>query len=250
MISALAECYRAADSWETRRQILSIMADKLTLNQLRYWIPDLSQYRFTEARHRCIECGRGAPVLTVPTPRIRVSIAQMDHFIAFITSPYIIQELPFGERTVMLSTKETIKVPNVIRMIIPERIVIQYMTYCQESGFTPLSRATILRILSKCAASVRTSVQGLDYVSARGAEAFDDLCDVVETLEDVGQGIGWAKQQENNLRASKRYLKSDFKVGVTCVRQIPLCLSMSLVPNLCLVRSIWRLRSHTLSFPR
>ena len=250
MMSALAECHCVADSWETRRQILSIMPDKLTLNQLRHWIPDLSQYRFIEARSHCLEGGRGAPVLTAPTPRMRVSTAQMDHFIAFITSPHIIQDLPFGERTIMLSTKETIKVPNVIRMIIPERIVTQYMTYCQESGFTPLSRTTLLRILSKCTASVRTSVQVLNYVSAAGAEAFDDLCDVVETLEDVGQGIGWARQQENNLRASKRYLKSDFKVGVTCVRQIPLYLSMSLVPNLCLVRSIWRLRSHTLSFPR
>ena len=160
-------------------------------------------------------------MLAVPTPRMRVSTAQIDHFIAFITSPHIIQDLPFGERILMLSTKETIKVPNVIRMIIPERIVIQYMTYCQESGFTPLSRATLLRILSTCAASVRASVQGLDYVSSAGAEAFDDLCDVVETLGDVGQDMGWAKQQENNLRASKRYLKSDFKVGVTRARQIP-----------------------------
>ena len=59
MTSALAECYRAADSWETRRQVLSIMADKLTLNQLRHWIPDLSQYRFTEARRHCLVYGRG-----------------------------------------------------------------------------------------------------------------------------------------------------------------------------------------------
>ncbi|PFX13725.1 hypothetical protein AWC38_SpisGene22167 [Stylophora pistillata] len=70
-------------------------------------------------------------------------------------------------------------------MTIPERIVIQYMTYCQDFGFTPLSRATLLQILSKCAASVRTLVQGLDYVGAAGAEAFDDLCDVVETLGDT-----------------------------------------------------------------
>ena len=62
--------------------------------------------------------------------------------------------------------------------------------------------------------------------------------------------MGWAKQQENNLRASKQYLKSDFKVGVTRARQIPLYLSMSLAPILCLVRSIWRPRSHTPSFPR
>ena len=121
----------------------------------------------------------------------------------------------------MLSTRETIKVPNVIRMIIPERIVIQYTTYCQECGFTPLSRATLLRILSTCAAAVRISVQGLDYVKSVGVEALDDLCDVVETPGDVGQGMGWAKQQENNLRASKRYLKRDFKVGVARVRQMP-----------------------------
>ena len=31
MMNALSECYRKADdSWETRRQIISIMADKLT----------------------------------------------------------------------------------------------------------------------------------------------------------------------------------------------------------------------------
>ena len=101
-MSALAECYRAADSWETRRKILAIMAVKSTLNELRHWIPDLSQYRFTEARRHCLECGRRAPVLTVPTPRIRISTAQMDHFIAFIISPHIIQDLPFGERTIML----------------------------------------------------------------------------------------------------------------------------------------------------
>ena len=101
MKSALTECYREADSWETRRQVLSIMADKLTLNQLQHWIPDLSQYHFTEARHHCLVYGRGAPVLTVPTPRMRVSTAQIDHFILFITSPHVIQDLPFGERTIM-----------------------------------------------------------------------------------------------------------------------------------------------------
>ena len=45
-----------------------------------------------------------------------------------IISPHIIQHLPFGEGTIILSTRETIKVPNVTRMILSERIVIQYMT--------------------------------------------------------------------------------------------------------------------------
>ncbi|XP_044168290.1 uncharacterized protein LOC122952325 [Acropora millepora] len=208
LMNALAECYRASDdSWETRRQILSIMADKLTLNQLRRWIPDLSQHCFTEAKRHCLVFGRGLPVHTTPSPRMKVSLAQIDHFVAFITSPHIVQDLPFGERRITLSTKETVKIPNVIRMLIPERIVKQYTTYCQESQFKPLSRATLLRILNVCAASVRTSLQGIDYVSSAGAEAFDELCDVVETLGDAGQGMTWAKLQENNLRACKRYLK-------------------------------------------
>ena len=91
-------------------------------------------------------------------------------------------------------------------MLIPERIVKKYTTYCQESQFKPLSRATLLRILNVCAASVRTSLQGIDYVSSAGAEAFDELCAVVERLGDAGQGMTWPKLQENNLRACKRFL--------------------------------------------
>ena len=94
----------------------------------------------------------------------------------------------------------------------PERLVKQYLAYCEETGFKALSRSTLLRILSVCAASVRKSLQGLDYISSSGAGAFDDLCKVAEMLGDAGQGMGWAKQQETNLRESKRYLKSDYKV--------------------------------------
>ena len=96
--------------------------------------------------------------------------------------------------------------------MVPERLVKQYLAYCEETGFKALSRSTLLRILSVCAASVRKSLQGLDYISSSGAEAFDDLCKVAEMLGDSGQGKGWAKQQETNLRESKRYLKSDYKV--------------------------------------
>ena len=70
-------------------------------------------------------------------------------------------------------------------MLIPERIVKQYTTYCEESQVKPLSQATLLRILNVCAVSVRTSLQEIYYVSSAGAEAFDELCDVVETLGDA-----------------------------------------------------------------
>ena len=140
------------------------MADKVSLRKLRRWIPDLSNYWFTEAKRHCLVHGRGAPVPSVSTPGIRVSTAPIDHFIAFITNAHTIQDLPFGEQVVTLSSRQTIKVPNVIHTMILERIVKQYFAYCDETGFKPLSRSTLVRILNVCPASVRKSLQGLDYI--------------------------------------------------------------------------------------
>ena len=78
------------------------------------------------------------------------SHSQNRPFVAFITSNHVVQDLPFGERTITLSTRETIKVPNVIRTLLPERIVKHYSSYCKESGFHPLGRTILLRVLKTC----------------------------------------------------------------------------------------------------
>ncbi|XP_031570335.1 uncharacterized protein LOC116304704, partial [Actinia tenebrosa] len=111
LLDALTECYNTAGSWGTRRQILSIMADKVSLNNLRKWIPDLTKYRYTEAKRHCLLYGRGEPVPLSPQSRISVSTSKIDHFINFVTSPHIIQDLPFGEKTIKLSSDQLVKVP-------------------------------------------------------------------------------------------------------------------------------------------
>jgi hypothetical protein len=161
-------------------------SNKMPLKWLQHWIPNITKYMFTEAKNHCLIQGRGAPVQNTTTSRLRVSTSQIDHFIDFITSSHIAQDLPFGEKIITLSTKETIKVPNIIRTMVPARIATQYINYCEEMGFKPLSRSSSLRILNVCAASTRKSLQGHDYISSAGAEAFNDLCGVAETLGDVG----------------------------------------------------------------
>lgn len=145
--------------------------------------------------------------MTKPSPgtRMRLSTDKVEHFVSFITSPHIIQDLPFGEKIIKLSTKEVIKVPNVIRMIVPERIVRQYQAYCQESGFTAMSRSSLLRVLNFCSASVRKSLHGLDYISSSGSEAFDDLDGIAEMLGDNEQGMSWARRVKDKLKSAKRY---------------------------------------------
>ena len=46
--------------------------------------------------------------------RLRVHHAKFEHFISFITSPHIIQDVPFGEKIIKLSTGEEITTPYVI----------------------------------------------------------------------------------------------------------------------------------------
>ena len=85
-----------------------------------------------------------------------------------------------------LLTGEVIKTPNVIPMLIPERITQGYFQFFAETSFTPLSKRTQLRVLEVCYASVRTSLQGLDDFSAQGIKAIEDLSEIVHKITDQG----------------------------------------------------------------
>ncbi len=211
-LQALAEAYDNADGWETRRQILSIMSGVASFKAISSFISGLSRYRFTIANLHRLQHGRGAPLTHQPSPRIRVDPRQLDHFLSFITSPHLVQDLPFGQKTLKLSSGQLIEIPNIIRTMIPQRIARQYTQYCNEMGFKPFSERTMLRVLSECKASVRKSLQGLDYFAADGARAFEDLENLVRQLGELGLGNEWQVQHVELLKAAKLYLKGDFKV--------------------------------------
>ncbi|CAH1252459.1 Hypp9299 [Branchiostoma lanceolatum] len=214
LLNSLVECYKCASQSFTRRQILSIMADKYSFADLEKLLPGLTRYQVTSARQHAMRHGRGAPVPPSIDIRMRVVPGKLDHFITFITSAHVVQDLPFGEKVLKLSTGVSLKVPNTIRAMIPERIISQYQQYCTESHFVPMGKRTLQRVLAACSASVRTSLQGLDYFTAEGGRAFDDLEAAVDKLAEK-QGQDWAKKQTAILRSSKRYLKGDYKVHVS-----------------------------------
>eukprot|EP00058_Branchiostoma_floridae_P015299 XP_002600787.1 hypothetical protein BRAFLDRAFT_95073 [Branchiostoma floridae] len=214
ILTALVECYNCANQSFTRRQILSIMADKYSFSELEKLMPGLTRYQVTAAKKHMYQHGRGAPLPPSPDVRMRVDPGKLDHFISFITSAHVVQDLPFGEKTLKLSSGETLKVPNTIRAMIPERIVSQYQQYCAETHVVPMGKRTLLRVLSACSASVRTSLQGLDYFTAEGGRAFEDIEGVLEKMAEQ-HGQEWAKTQATILRSAKRYLKGDYKVHVS-----------------------------------
>ena len=213
-LSALAETYENAETWASQRQILSIMADLVPFAILERYIPGITHHKIKAARKHQAQYGRGVPVEVKRSPRMRVDDLQLDHFLSFITSPHVIQDLPFGQRYLHLSNGKVLETPNVIRSMIPQRIVTQYRQFCIENSFTPFSESTMLRILSSCSASVRKSLHGLDYFTADGAKAVDDLIGIVESLGDRGEkDRQWVQNCRQSLKKGKQYLKSDFKVS-------------------------------------
>lgn len=213
-LEALAEAYGNANGWDTRRQILSIMAGIASYKAISVFIPGLSRYHYTIANLHRLQFGRGASMTYQPLVRVRVERQQLDHFLSFITSPHLVQDLPFGQNMLTLSSGKTIEIPNVIRTLIPQRIARQYKQYCDETGFKPFSERTMLRILAECKASVRKSLQGLDYFAAEGARAFEDLESLVHQLSELGLGKESDAFNVQSLKSAKLYLKGDFKVIV------------------------------------
>ena len=208
-LEALAEAYGNANGWDTRRQILSIMAGIASYKAISVFIPGLSRYHFTIANLHRLQFGRGTSMTYQPLVRV-----MKYHFLSFIKSPHLVQDLPFGQNMLTLSSGKTIEIPNVIRTLIPQRIARQYKQYCDETGFKPFSERTMLRILAECKASVCKFLQGLDYFAAEGARAFEDLESLMHQLSELGLGKESDTFDAQSLKSAKLYLKGDFKVIV------------------------------------
>jgi len=184
VMRGLAESYENCDHWSTRQQILSTFAKEVSLPVIQKFIPDLTDWRFKQARAHADSAGKGSVVDTSRQPTVRYRDEQIAHFVQFITSPHVSTDLPFKQKTLKLSTGEEIEIPNVIRNLIPTRIIDQYILYCTEMspGFVPLGTSSLYSILSECSASTRKSLQGLDYFAADGSSSFDTLMKLTDEL--------------------------------------------------------------------
>lgn len=54
----------------------------------------------------------------------------------------------------------------------PQAIIDQYQQYYREQEIEPLGRSTMFKILQNCTATIRKSLEGLDYYLAEGGGSF------------------------------------------------------------------------------
>ncbi|KAK3709231.1 hypothetical protein QZH41_015435, partial [Actinostola sp. cb2023] len=126
----------------------------------------------------------------------------------------MLQDVAFGTKTMKLDSGERIVIPAVIRTLIPSRIIEQYSAYCRQIDFEPASERSLFRMIDVCSASMQTSLQGLDNVTAEGSEAFQNMATIVQSLQESGTSSQWVEDTHKALKEAKRYLKTDFKVHV------------------------------------
>ena len=187
----MIKAHDQASTWQTKRQILSLFANDFSRIELQALFPGLSKWRIDQARQHAIEAGRGQLVPENPIFRQRIDPVKVDHFISYISRPDLLQDVAFGTKTLKLDSGERIIIPAVIRTLIPSRIVTQYRSYCKQQEFEPASEHSLFRMLEICSASMQKSLHGLDNIIAEGAEAFDGLMSIIETLMKNGVHKNW-----------------------------------------------------------
>lgn len=214
LMETLIKAHSEAQSWQSKRQILSLFANDFTREELQRLIPGLSKWQIDQAREHATKYGPGQPIAEKQIFRTRIDNEKLDHFLDFISRPEYLQDVAFGTKSMKLDSGERITIPAVVRTLIPTRIIQQYLAYCQQQDFQPASERSLYRILDACSASMQKSLQGLDNVTAEGTHAIDTLIEVIQALPESEVGHSWRKETERQIKEAKRYLKTDFKTHV------------------------------------
>lgn len=103
----------------------------------------------------------------------RLSFQKAQHFINFLFSTGLLQEVAYGTTKLKLDSGDTITVANTILNGIYEHAVKQYIIHCKEVNYAPLGRSTLRNILEKMKAHSRKKLAGVDAFVVEGIEAFE-----------------------------------------------------------------------------
>ena len=196
-------------------QILSLFVNKFSKSELQEIIPGLSKRQIDDARTHANLRGPGKHVNPPEIHRMRLETTKNYHFLEFISTFSLLQDVSYGTKTIKLDSGEKLLLPAAIRTLIPFRIIKQYQSYCDSVDFKSCSERTLFRILEACSASKQISLQGRDYIATEGNEAFEKIKHIVSLLGDYGVELTWADKITKDLKANKRYLKTDYKAHIS-----------------------------------
>ncbi|XP_061184852.1 uncharacterized protein LOC133192865 [Saccostrea echinata] len=184
LLELLTKIYNESTSNVVKDHTLSLMAGLSTKENLKNRIPGLTKYHIDKVRA--------------------------------VSPDQIFQRLmSYSTRELELDSGETIVIPDVLRTACHSSIIDMYEKHCEDTDFSPLSRASLFQILHACSASKRRNLYGLDNITADGLAAFKSLSNIIKNLENKGIINKDTKATLTKLLSeSQNYLKRTFKFHV------------------------------------
>ncbi|CAG2245178.1 unnamed protein product [Mytilus edulis] len=212
----IIKLYNNSNDFLMKRQTLSMLSKNHTKKQLMEMIPGLSTYSIDQARLHASMYGEGAHVSKpLKLSRQRMDQEKMAHALDFLFNPLFHQVSSYGTKEMKLDSGEKIEIPEVVRTVCHANLIHMYEAFCTESDFVPLSKSSLFQILRVCPASKRTSLKGLDNISADGATAFENIDVIINQMKQFitdPSMIDRLQKIKEDTHACKLYIKTDFKL--------------------------------------
>lgn len=139
-----------------------------------------------------------------------IDVNQLDHFLRLITSERNSHDVAFGTKIIKTEHSGIKMIPDVLRLSSHSRIISEYFEICKNEQLPPLSESTCYRILNKCKASFRKSMQGLDNIKADGLDAFDKIDEIIKSLKDFNLSEKTYKELKDLNLTCLNHLKFNF----------------------------------------
>ncbi len=168
----MKEAFQQCNTSQARRAVLTLVPktySKVTVCELL----GCTNYEIVTARSVMKlfgTCGEGASKQRTYS---RLSVEKAKHFIDFLFSTGILQEVAYGTTKLKFDSGDKLTVSNTILNGLNEHAVKEYLIYCKEISYNGLARTTLLNILTKMKPHIRKKLSGIDTFVVEGIEAFD-----------------------------------------------------------------------------
>lgn len=134
ILQNVGTAYIGASKRNSKIAISSLVALHLRYETLVQFIPSLTPYMYSKARRHAKLWYPEASVDPDPQIRERYNKDKVFRFVAFIVSPHVIQDLPWGSRKIVFSCGNTETIANVVRIMNNRRIIFLYRNHLNETG--------------------------------------------------------------------------------------------------------------------
>ena len=157
----------------------------------------------TARKLRNASAGLVLPV-NVKFRRNRMNSLKSNHFIEFIFSSGMIQDVAYGVSKIQFESGSVQTIPNAILTSKYSHTIAFYLEICKNCGYEPLCESTLWQILRQLKLSKRKSLAGLDDITAAGMNGFSHLERFLSKRKIY-------KSLISNLERGKRYLKTKYQ---------------------------------------